>query len=1580
MPSLIMKNIYKILITLASGLFVFTALSFTPQIVYASDDICSDYTEGWIKCPTESISFTKYTGELVKIGPEGYDPALTRVSSVRDFIQKVVNFALSFLGLAAILLIIYAGVRYMTAAGNTESTDKAKKTIGYTAAGLLLIMASYAIVNTLLTGPFDGDTGAEGSLGGMQASSFNTSTQDIVKSAQDLITNYKNLTDAASTLATLKSNAFKSSLGGIGVLTTKSNIVQYLNDVKVKLQALRYKAPQFSAVLSQINNIGRYIDQKIDQIQTLTGVMYVEGSDLSTVCPETEMFWDDLDWEIPADLSGCVKVAYADMKSYADQKLGNGDGKTTLFELWREIKEDLTESTYLNWSKVKELLEAISTGFNTDPSDDLSPPKYSYMYSLQSTLALMKAEFAGPEGIKFDDNIKCTLDVSEKRSLSILEKQYCTLKKVFSDVSSVEIAKVDQIKAIKDSIGGIFNQLNTSIWASTFDTNPGEANSYVVNIIQTEDGLVTAIQDIQFVDVKLVASTVEGSAPLVVRFDVLNSKDPSGATIDPKKIKWNLCGGVTDTKRCEAGPDGEFTNYATYGTAGAYEASVSIEASDTKKYATGKSNISIVVHEPETIVNLKYTIGSKTEYLIQYKEGKIYQEKDFIVVTPTEANPGGIKFDASESNGDTAQGQQIKNYKWTYGDGTPIVDGQTKSGDTHQYTKEGKYQAMLELEETNGQTGRKIFTVIVGSPVARISVTPSKQEYNLGETITLDGSGSTSDVGAINSYKWTITKPDKTTKTETVKTFTYKLDQPTSADNLYKISLEVTDKLSSAPAVAIPLELTVNSVPPVPVFTYSVPKKSIPSEYRFDAAKTYDPDGELDKISKICYQWTTNPPPTPGKVDFITDPVPPPVDKPIILFGEKGDYEVKLTVWNENECSTEPPDGAKTAESTKKITVDNVLDVEWKSFESTSVLEGGKATITPKFKSDHAVSYKIDFGDGEKAEGANEKGKEMSVSHVYTKSGPFKIKLTVYDEEDNYSETSKKVYVGDSGKPLAKIGVYLNTEELIDFEEPIEITRADMLTFDASESKNVDGTGKDLKYSWDFGDGEKSTKKTIVHKYKEVTPEGKPVYTVRLKVYDKDDPVSIAAEANFKVKVVSANPVFSSLQVMPEVDENLITPSRFAAKIFGAKDEDGIITQYKWWYYDVEDPDEILGIQITQSPAAFISIGTKGKEGDEKTYKFGAEITDNENNSVSSEGSDNSEAQIDSDKIPFVKVKNGPNIIPVAGFAVDQTKVFAGDPVNFSSTSKDPDGKIIQYIWDFEGDGFFNDEPTTESTVTHMYEEKNLNGYKVRLKVVDSSYAEAVSQPVTIYIDSNAKPPKAAFKSEIVSGKTVEFINNSEADEKAGASIKEYVWDFDTASQFTSSDADGDGKKDNDDESNQENPDFTYDEFGIYQVKLTVKDDKGNISSVTNMINLINTESPVVNTQNNGGTGTAGGGSLSGPVGSEGGSVQSILKAILSTTPSQDINGLVTLPGTAGNVTFDFSRSTGPIVYYIIDKNIYFDSDSDGVANNDANFKTSLPGQWTTNFDKSWGKTAVKLTVTDSLGNAASTVQEITFK
>lgn len=69
--------------------------------------------------------------------------------SIRALILQIINFFLQFLGLVAVIMIIYAGVLYITSAGG-DSTEKAKKIILYAVIGILIILLSWAIVNTIL--------------------------------------------------------------------------------------------------------------------------------------------------------------------------------------------------------------------------------------------------------------------------------------------------------------------------------------------------------------------------------------------------------------------------------------------------------------------------------------------------------------------------------------------------------------------------------------------------------------------------------------------------------------------------------------------------------------------------------------------------------------------------------------------------------------------------------------------------------------------------------------------------------------------------------------------------------------------------------------------------------------------------------------------------------------------------------------------------------------------------------------------------------------------------------------------------------------------------------------------------------------------------------------------------------------------------------------------------------------------------------------------------------------------------------------------------------------------------------------
>ncbi len=63
--------------------------------------------------------------------------------------NTVINFiswVLGFFGLISVIMIIYGGFRYLTAAGNEENVDKAKDIIRQAVIGMVIVMLSYALM------------------------------------------------------------------------------------------------------------------------------------------------------------------------------------------------------------------------------------------------------------------------------------------------------------------------------------------------------------------------------------------------------------------------------------------------------------------------------------------------------------------------------------------------------------------------------------------------------------------------------------------------------------------------------------------------------------------------------------------------------------------------------------------------------------------------------------------------------------------------------------------------------------------------------------------------------------------------------------------------------------------------------------------------------------------------------------------------------------------------------------------------------------------------------------------------------------------------------------------------------------------------------------------------------------------------------------------------------------------------------------------------------------------------------------------------------------------------------------------
>ncbi len=72
---------------------------------------------------------------------------VTSNNSVIDLVIKFVNFVLPFLALGSFVGFVYASFLYVTAFGNDDQVQKAKKTMIYVVIGLLVVILSFSIVN-----------------------------------------------------------------------------------------------------------------------------------------------------------------------------------------------------------------------------------------------------------------------------------------------------------------------------------------------------------------------------------------------------------------------------------------------------------------------------------------------------------------------------------------------------------------------------------------------------------------------------------------------------------------------------------------------------------------------------------------------------------------------------------------------------------------------------------------------------------------------------------------------------------------------------------------------------------------------------------------------------------------------------------------------------------------------------------------------------------------------------------------------------------------------------------------------------------------------------------------------------------------------------------------------------------------------------------------------------------------------------------------------------------------------------------------------------------------------------------------
>ena len=358
---------------------------------------------------------------------------------------------------------------------------------------------------------------------------------------------------------------------------------------------------------------------------------------------------------------------------------------------------------------------------------------------------------------------------------------------------------------------------------------------------------------------------------------------------------------------------------------------------------------------------------------------------------------------------------------WDFGDGATSDQPVVK----HTYEKAGIYTVTLKVTNNTGvacDTAVTTQTVKVNMPPHAVFTGPDM--VCLGQPAAFDASATTASAPDKTTYMWDFGDgtTDKGMKVSKVykKAGEYQVwllvndneNTTCSQDSTYK-----NIKIGAAPIANAGADIDTSYLTGEPL------------KATFDASDSTSPSGD-----PLTYTWdfgdgTTG---TGKTVDHV--------------YEKPGNYVAKVTVSDGSSCGSDVA-SVKVNLRVVSVVVAHAGDDVSACLSDTITFDGSTSTSS----SGKQLTYRWDLGDGSSAEGAQ-------VTHVYQKSGTYRVTLTVSDGSEGKNSTNMDVKNVTVGAPpvalLKRVG---------------KVCIGDAVSFDASGSKVADG--KSLKYMWDFGDG-----------------------------------------------------------------------------------------------------------------------------------------------------------------------------------------------------------------------------------------------------------------------------------------------------------------------------------------------------------------------------------------------------------------------------------------------------------------------------------------------------------------------------
>jgi PKD repeat protein len=492
------------------------------------------------------------------------------------------------------------------------------------------------------------------------------------------------------------------------------------------------------------------------------------------------------------------------------------------------------------------------------------------------------------------------------------------------------------------------------------------------------------------------------------------------------------------------------------------------------------------------------------------------------------------------------------------------------------------------------------------------------------------------------SYLWEF--GDGATSTEPVVTHLYE------KGGEYTVTLTVKDTSGLECDTSISTQKVKVNTPPEADFT-APEAVCTGSTVTFDASATSD-----DTLDALTYAWDFGDG-TKGEGRTVSK-----------TYEKGGTYQVRLYV-NDNSgtpCSTGSMAKAINVNSAPTANAGEDIDMCFATDQELRVSFDGGRSHDPD---GDALTYEWNFGDGETATG-------KTVSHVFSKPGDYTVGLTVNDGRGSSCSLSEDT-----------VAVRLNRRPIANAGRDIVACAGSAVTLDGSLSQ-----GDDLKYAWNFGDGETGEGSRVTHSYAKGGH-----YKAAMTVDDgKGTRCSVSSSA---VNVfVNDAPV---VDLKNEAAACQGTAVRFDAS---AKDPEGDVLLYTWDFGD----------------GTVVNGGASQSHEYAKGGVYTVQVTVNDKQGTPcSLASATSSVKINSRPIADA----GPNLV----CCVDKEAVFDG------SGSSDPEGDALTYRWNF------GDQTTAEGVkVTHAYTKSGM--YKVTLTVDDNTGTSCSSAVSSFEAQVNESP------------------------------------------------------------------------------------------------------------------------------------------------------------------------------------------------------------------------------------------------